>query len=82
MKPELDIEMLVNCPNEECDYLIHITVPIDLLKEEDTDGTLHDDGGYLLRQMFPSHGDHADFECDDVVCTKCKTKFNVRELEW
>jgi hypothetical protein len=72
----LDIEMFVNCPNEDCDYLI------DLLKEEDTDGTSHDDEGYLLRQMFPSNGSHMDFECDDVVCTKCKTKFDVRELEW
>ena len=72
----LDIEMFVNCPNEECDYLI------DLLKEEDTNGTAHDDDGALLRQMFPKNGTNSDFECDDVVCSKCKTEFNVRELEW
>lgn len=72
----LDIEMFVNCPNEDCDFLI------DLLREEDTDGTAHNDEGLLLRQMFPENGDHTDFECDDVVCSKCKTEFNVRELEW
>jgi len=71
----LDIEMFVNCPNQECQKLI------DLLNDKDTDGTAHNDGN-LLRQMFPSHGDHSDFECDDVTCAKCKTTFNVRELEW
>lgn len=72
----LDIEMFVDCPNPECENLI------DLLNEEDTDFTYHNDDGALLRQMFPKHGDHSDFECDNVTCTKCKTTFNVRELEW
>lgn len=72
----LDIEMFVNCPNEECDYLI------DLLRESDTDGVNHDDDGYLLRQMFPTNGSHDDFECEEVVCSKCKTEFNVKGLEW
>lgn len=70
----LDIEMFVNCPN--CDYMI------DLLKEEDTNGFHHDDESFLLRQMFPSHGSHDDFECEDVTCSKCKTTFNVKMLEW
>ncbi|HED05258.1 MAG TPA: hypothetical protein ENI61_01080 [Ignavibacteria bacterium] len=70
----LDIEIFVNCP--ECGYLI------DLLREDDTDGTMHDDDNFLLGQMFPDEGGHKDFECDDIVCTKCKTKFNVKGLEW
>lgn len=76
VEARLDIEMFVTCPNEECGYLI------DLLSEKDTDGTPHDDDGYLLRQMFPAHGSHDDFECEDVTCTKCKTTFNVKGLEW
>ena len=76
MAATLDIEMFVTCPNEECGYFI------DLLKEKDTNGTMHDDDSYLLRQMFPSDGDHAGFECEDVTCTKCKTTFNVKGLEW
>jgi len=72
----LDIEMFVTCPNEDCEFLI------DLLREEDTNGDMHNDDGYLLRQMFPTHGDHVDFECEEVVCSKCKTQFNVKGLEW
>jgi hypothetical protein len=70
----LDIEMFVNCPN--CDYLI------DLLNEGDTNGFTHDDEGYLLDQMFPKNGSHDDFECEEVTCTKCKTDFDVKGLEW
>lgn len=63
----LDIQMWVTCPNEECENYIN------LLDEGDTDGVYHNDDGYLLRQMFPSQGDHSDFECEEVVCSKCKT---------
>ncbi len=76
VEARLDIEMFVNCPNEECDFLI------DLLKEDDTNQTCHDDEGALLRQMFPANGDHDDFECEEVVCSKCKTEFNVKGLAW
>lgn len=72
----LDIEMFVTCPNDECGYYI------DLLKPEDTNGRNHDDDGQLLRQMFPTHRSHSDFECKEVTCTQCKTTFNVQELEW
>ena len=72
----LNIEMNVECPNEECGAYI------DLLSEKDTDGYDHDDDSHLLRQMFPSNGDNMDFECEDVVCSRCKTQFNVKELEW
>ena len=80
-KPEtvtalLDIEMFVTCPNEECKNYIN------LLREDDTDGTNHDDDGYLLRQMFPKIGSHDDFECKDVTCGECKTTFNVKGLEY
>ena len=72
----LDIEMFVTCPNEECgDY-------INLLRDRDTDGTDHNEDGYLLRQMFPRNGSNDDFECENVTCTKCKTTFNVKGLEW
>jgi len=70
----LDIQMFVDCPN--CDFLI------DLLREKDTDSYDHNDEGYLLRQMFPSNGDHTDFICEDVTCSECLTMFNVKELEW
>lgn len=72
----LSVEMYVTCPNEDCNNYIN------LLDEKDTDGTMHDDDSALLRQMFPRNGDNADFECDNVVCTDCKTEFNVKELEW
>ena len=72
----LDVEIFVNCPNEECDYLI------DLLREDDTSGTMHNDDGELLRQVWPRNGSHDDFECEEVVCSKCKTEFNVKALEW
>jgi len=72
----LAIKMFVDCPNPKCEAFI------DLLEEDDTDGTAHNDDEYLLQQMFPSRGDHSDFECNDVTCTQCKTIFNVRGLEW
>ncbi len=72
----LDIEMFVNCPNDNCDYYI------DLLRPEDTNNHDHNDEGYLLRQMFPEHGGNEDFECEEVECSKCKTIFNVEGLEW
>ena len=74
VEARLDIEMFVDCPG--CGDLI------DLLKEEDTDGTMHNDDSDLLRQMFPKNGDNSNFECDEVVCTQCKTEFDVRGLEW
>jgi hypothetical protein len=72
----LHIEMIVSCPNDDCGNYI------DLLDENDTDDVLHDDEGDLLKQMFPTHGSHDDFECDEVTCTECKTVFNVKGLEW
>jgi hypothetical protein len=72
----LDIEMFVDCPNEDCQYLI------DLLREKDTDGYDHNEEGHLLIQMFSSQGSHDDFECEEVTCSECKTTFNVKGLEW
>ena len=76
VEARLCIQMFVTCPNDECGNYI------DLLDERDTDGTMHDDESLLLRQMFPSNGDHEDFECEDVTCSQCKTTFNVKGLEW
>ena len=76
VQARLDIEMFVDCPNPDCNHTLN------LLDERDTDGVAHDDDGFLLRQMFPSDGSHEDFECGDVTCTKCKTMFNVKGLEW
>lgn len=70
----LQISMHVDCP--KCDFYI------DLLDESDTNGHDHDSESYLLKQMFPTNGSHEDFECDEVVCTQCKHKFNVKGLEW
>ena len=76
VEASLSIEMCVDCPNDECGQYI------DLLNEDDTNGTAHNDDGMLLSQMFPNNGSHEDFECDEVVCSECKTKFNVKGLEW
>lgn len=72
----LDIQMYVYCPNDDCGTLIN------LLDERDTDAEMHNDDGALLRQMFPKNGDNADFVCDEVTCSACKTTFNVEGLAW
>ena len=72
----LDISMYVDCPNEECGNYIN------LLEPHDTDNYDHNDCGDLLKQMFPEKGCHDDFECDEVVCSQCKTEFNVKGLIW
>lgn len=73
----LDIEVFVNCP--ECDYMI------DLLNEYETDNHNHNEEGAILNQACPDGywiEQHEKFECEDVTCTKCKTTFNVKGLEW
>lgn len=72
----LNIEINVECPNEDCG------IKINLFNESDTNEYDHNDDGELLRQMFPSHGSHDDFECKEVTCSICKTTFNVKGLEW
>lgn len=72
----LNIEMFATCPNDECGFYI------DLLSDRDTDDKDHNEEGFLLNQMFHPMRSHEQFECNDVVCTECKTKFNVRVLEW
>lgn len=74
VESSLSIEINVNCP--ECDCLI------DILNENETDGTHHDDDGFLIRQVFSHTGSYDQFECEGVVCTKCKTEFNIKGLEW
>ena len=72
----LSIEMHVECPNKECGNYI------DILNQSETGGVDHNDDGFLLRQMFPRHGSHDDFEIEDIICQRCKTKFDVKTLEW
>jgi len=76
VRATLSVSMYVDCPNDDCGNYI------DLLNERDTDHHDHDDCGRLLRQMFPRNGSHDDFECTEVTCSECKTKFNVKGLEW
>lgn len=73
----LDIEVFVDCP--ECDYMI------DLLREDETAGYDHNEEGQVLTQACPNgywSDAHKEFEVNNVECTQCGTKFNVRELEW
>lgn len=76
VEASLTIHMYTDCPNEECGNFI------DLMDQRDTNGVDHNDDGALLRQMFPRHGDNEDFECGGVVCSQCKTTFNVKNLAW
>lgn len=70
----LDIEIFANCPS--CDYMI------DLLNEKETNDEYLNDDGALLRQVWPKNGSHDDFECESVTCSRCKTEFTVKSLEW
>ena len=72
----LDISMWVDCPNDKCRDFIN------LLEQRDTNHHDHNDCGDLLQQVFPDPVDNSYFECDRVVCSKCKTEFNVRGLCW
>lgn len=74
---KLDIEIFVDCPG--CDYLI------DILNEKETDGCNHNDDGDVMNQTFPDGNwmdAHREFSVEDVTCTKCKAKFNIKGLEW
>ncbi len=71
----LSIEVDIFCPNKECGIYIN------LLNEDDTNGTAHDEDGALLKQVFHEQHKHKIFQCNEVVCTRCKTKFNVKGLE-
>ncbi len=73
----LDIEVFVDCPN--CDFMI------DLMKEEDTGGYNHNDEGHVISQACPQgnwYEEHKEFEVSEVRCSKCKTEFNVKGLDW
>ena len=75
----LVIEVLAHCPG--CNYMI------DLRNEDETNGDCLDDEGNILRQACPTSGnhwtdEHKKFEVKEVTCTQCKTKFNVKGLDW
>ena len=73
----LDVEIFVDCPNDNCGAFI------DILKAKETNGHDHNDESALLQQVWPKHPiTHDDFECEEVTCTECKTTFNVKGLDW
>jgi len=77
VKAEMVIELNVNCPN--CEEFIN------LLDESETNGINLNDDGFLLKQALADENwmdAHEKFACDDVVCSECKTEFNVKELVW
>ena len=73
----LNIVVFVDCP--KCDF------GIDLLNPRYTNGIDHNDCGYVLEQAL-GDGDLSKncetFEVEEVTCTKCKTEFNVKGVEW
>ncbi len=74
VEARLDVEIFVNCPY--CDFMI------DLLNENDTNDEPLNDDSQLIRQVFDPRVDYSDFECDEVTCSKCKSTFDVKRLEW
>jgi hypothetical protein len=73
----LDIEVFVNCPH--CDFMI------DLMNSDDTSGYNHNEEGAVISQACPNghwSEEHKGFSIDDVECTKCRNRFNVKELDW
>ena len=71
----LEINVSVDCPG--CNSVIS------LLNETDTNGDVHNDDNVILKECF-RFNDHGGekFECKDVICGYCKTKFNVKGLAW
>lgn len=77
VEARLDIEVFVDCP--KCGYLI------DLMKEEDTDGHCHNEEANVISQACPDgcwHEEREKFSIKNVTCSKCKTDFNVKGLQW
>lgn len=78
-KATLIIEVMVSCPH--CDSRIN------LMDQDDTCGTDHNDDSAILRQSCPIDGrhwsdSHVSFEIQDVQCSECKKEFNVNGMEW
>jgi ssDNA-binding Zn-finger/Zn-ribbon topoisomerase 1 len=77
VEARLDIAVFVDCP--KCDF------GIDLLNPRYTNGIDHNEERYILEQAC-GNGDwsinHEKFEVEEVTCTKCKTEFNVKGMEW
>jgi len=70
----LVLQIVVDCPG--CNAYL------DLLDHRDTGGVDLDGEWELVEQVFPAEGSHEDFECEGVVCSRCKGVFDVRGLEW
>ena len=79
-RARLNIEIFVDCP--KCKYMI------DLMRPEDSNGYNHNHEGQLVEQACPNDGEthwrdaREEFECDEIECSKCNHKFNVRGLDW
>ena len=73
----LCIQVLVECP--------HCEEAIDLMDEDTTNGTNHNEEGQVTSQTCPDthwHVEHPKFSIEHVTCSECKNTFNVKELEW
>lgn len=79
VRATMEIQVIVNCPS--CGEFIN------LLDEEDTAGTDHNDDGEILKQSCPTTGQywreaHERFAVDDVQCSYCGSTFQVKGLDW
>lgn len=75
----LGIEIHVDCPNDDCDGSF-----LNLLDEDEMGGDLNEEG-FLLSQACPDgcwSEEHKEFDAGVVTCPHCKTKFNVKGMEW
>jgi hypothetical protein len=68
---DLDISIVVECPNEECGTY-HDLFEIESLVDD----------GWLYKQVLSRHG----FGCDDldveITCKDCGTAFKVGRVAW
>ena len=83
MKEQCDIETVeamfcvnvyVQCPNKECGRCL------DMLMEKDTNRAIFKSDKNLVMNTLAKGGSSSDFECKGIICSKCKTKINVKGL--
>ena len=73
----LTIEVWVECP--------HCSNDINLMDESHTGGYDHNEEGDVIKQACPDgawHDKHYEFSINNVECTECSNKFNIKKLEW
>jgi hypothetical protein len=77
VEAKLAIEVFVDCP--KCEFLINLLEPSDTCERD------HNDDNMIMRQACGDGfwmDDHKKFKVANVTCSQCKTKFNVKGLEW